>query len=870
MKREQLGKLRSLDLTDTLLKVEYEGEVKRYTLSKRLGDGKTAIAWLAEDRRGQKWVIKFSQISEYTSHSLASEISRVNELETILVAKIDFFGNPIDESGEFKLDGFYAIVVEWIEGVTLKKYLADSNQAMSVDSFCQMARDFCEILKCFNAAKLSHSDLHDENVMVRVQTDPLTGAKSTRLVAIDTGQIKTWERRSDLLDQWQKKLDVLESLEPECSSAKEALTARTWIEYFGRSDHEWVICHLCEMYNKLLRGDGDSAIHHSFFEAVPKILTKALDPDPSARLTDPLYLFSEIEGKKSSLLDSDETNMQSPFDLPSAELIRSDRQLMRLFSNEYPRLDECRSNSPVYIYGPRGCGKSTLLRSMSLAAILKSGNPDTLLSEVEFLGVYLSCSTEFRSRFWLFKEEDFEILEAHVVQYFSLLLCEGLCEMYDSILEWDQQSHTKQFGLTHSLANECVKVFLRRLNIDQVAPYHSTSPFTQLRLQIRRERDHLWKQILDRATSPERTNSQLIFDIVADLEKICPFLKSKRIAFLIDDYSNQRIPESLQKRLNQSITFAKQSNPIFKVSSEYFGVDLEGIHEGREVREINVGSEYVGRHGEKRWSFLQEVLDRRFDYKGVKTSALTILPPSGTTPAHDMARKICDAVANKKQFHYHGIDTISDLCSGDFATGLDIVRRMFETSGISWEHPTAIPNNIQHKVISEYSGREHEYIRFRTVDGQIKFEIVNSLCNLSKQCVIGKTRKKGGKDMPLVKNHLDISEVAITQLERHSPKLHQLLMDLVRKGMLFPLDTSRSRELHQGTRRYMVRRILLARFGTALGRDTPIKIDGLEKLRQLLTEPSKFAEEELGKTGSRPPSKNSSLDSQAFLFDNEE
>ena len=115
---------------------------------------------------------------------------------------------------------------------------------------------------------------------------------------------------------------------------------------------------------------------------------------------------------------------------------------MDLFSDMYPRLDACRSNAPVYIYGPRGCGKSTILRSLSLKAILESENPSQELSKIPFLGVYISSSQELRSRFWLMREEEFDALEGHVVRYFNLLLIEGLVETLDRILQWDARALT--------------------------------------------------------------------------------------------------------------------------------------------------------------------------------------------------------------------------------------------------------------------------------------------------------------------------------------------------------------------------------------------------------------------------------------------
>ena len=77
-----------------------------------------------------------------------------------------------------------------------------------------------------------------------------------------------------------------------------------------------------------------------------------------------------------------------------------------------------------------------------------------------------------------------------------------------------------------------------------------------------------------------RPDAQMVFDVCQELEEVWPVLKTRRLVFLIDDYSNQRIPGALQKKLNQAITFSKQGTPIFKVTSEYDGVDLEGVQEG--------------------------------------------------------------------------------------------------------------------------------------------------------------------------------------------------------------------------------------------------------------------------------------------------
>ncbi len=140
---------------------------------------------------------------------------------------------------------------------------------------------------------------------------------------------------------------------------------------------------------------------------------------------------------------------------------------------------------------------------------------------------------------------------------------------------------------------------------------------------------------------------------------------------------------------------------------------------------------------------------------------------------------------------------------------------------------------------------------YHSRDGRKKFEIADKLCWLSKECVLKKDRKKDGKLIPVVKNHLDVADTVVRQLEEQNPELAELLHDLVRQGVLFPLQSSRSRQGHDATRRYMVRRILLARYTTALGRDMPIRIDDMERMSHLLNEPQSFVEDELGKMSKR-------------------
>ncbi|MBA4017781.1 MAG: hypothetical protein C0483_11455 [Pirellula sp.] len=259
--------------------------------------------------------------------------------------------------------------------------------------------------------------------------------------------------------------------------------------------------------------------------------------------------------------------------------------------------------------------------------------------------------------------------------------------------------------------------------------------------------------------------------------------------------------------------------------------------------------EYVSLAEKNRFRFLQSVLERRFEYLGAPVDLGQILGRSELGPTLALAREIRQCFEANKDFYYHGLDTISDLCSGDFAMGLQLVRRIFLRAGINWRSPTPIAPHEQHRAISDYTTEEYEYLQYHTVEGRTVHLIADRLAWLSRECVLTKESVRDGRPHPVVKNHLDVSEKAIRDLSSQSTDLKNTLNDLVRRGVLFPLESSRAREGHEGTRRYMLRRILLARYPKALGRHTPIKFDDVERLKHFLTDPETFVQAELDRTG---------------------
>jgi len=202
-------------------------------------------------------------------------------------------------------------------------------------------------------------------------------------------------------------------------------------------------------------------------------------------------------------------------------------------------------------------------------------------------------------------------------------------------------------------------------------------------------------------------------------------------------------------------------------------------------------------------------------------------------------------------FYYYGIDCVHQLCSGDLALALDVVKRIFADGGVSAEKQTRIADKVQHKTISQFSHQEVTKLRYILPHGDKIFDIVANLGRLARTFAVGKrsTRRdnaKGMPDEPSCRTHLDVRYAALQGLQGRSSDLYALYGILKSRAILFPLETSRSR-IEGQTERLQLRRVYLPAFKSPLKRDTPIKVDTSDELVSLLQDPRTFVERELGK-----------------------
>jgi serine/threonine protein kinase len=842
---ESLNELFDKRLKGKNVNLKRGGSVQTYTLIKSHKSGMKGVVWKAKDDLGETVALKILPESDYYGRSLIDEVTEANKLKSEFFARINFFGD-LNIKG-IKLSKLYkGIAIEWIEGDPLDKFVKDNIR--TCHDFIMLTRGLCSVLSILNNKNLCHDDLHPGNVLLSVVEDPLNHEKFFSLKIIDTGTIKRIDTREFLLNKLREEISTISEYSPDSSKVK---ILKDRLKWFSPGDHIRIIECLLISANALVNNYHRLDFYErKFVDGLLKFFQATTDSDLSRRLDDPERMIRNIEAlfRSCQLEDKqDKPKLSSPFDYISAEMITSDREFADLFSRECPWLEDCQNLEPIYIYGPRGCGKSSVLRWLSFKTILSDPSRHNF-SDLREFGIFVSCSVELRSRFWLLSDETIDDLQVPIIRFFSLILVE---ELFDTLLlMWNQERQgLNDFGLSSSDLDTLTDLIINRLGQKATSiRFQGQNVFAYLKSLIRSLRWKTWSVIQQNQIEPGNPDPALLQDICRYIVDCLNFFKNRYIVFLVDDYSNQRIPNSLQRKLNQTISFAKQGRPLFKVSSEYQGVDLEGIQEGREVVEINVGEKYTGleKNGHE---FLADILNIRLKKAEWQAKIEQLLGISNYT-------SISNAIGLETKaapVYYHGIDCIHKLCSGDIALALDLIKKIFENNNVGANSVNKVSPKEQHIAIQNFSHEEVRRIKYIVPFGDEMYGIICYLGALARAVVRNKRSQRHDKaGDPICMTHLDIRISAIQELKTSCDKKLFSIYDLLRsRAILLVLETSRSR-ISGAVERLQIRKIYLPAFKAPLKRDVPIKIDSKDHLISFLSNPKTFVERELHKADIGP------------------
>jgi tRNA A-37 threonylcarbamoyl transferase component Bud32 len=761
--------------------------------------GYKAVVWKGKDTDGSDVAIKFAIHADYMDKSYLQERR--------LAAKLKDYENfsIFERAGTVELDlpkrgptTFICFVERWINGITLEEFLESGNVTLA---FChQFTVQLAKAINILAANEMCHDDLHTKNIMIE---SPRPGVLNWFGYPLDEHRIK-------IID--------MGSLKPISQHRKEF------------DDHSHFCSHLVKLHNSVNSHLSKSQQEYRFLLGLKELVESMSDDNTDIALRNPANIIKKINSIKSesqfSFQSQQEVKLNDPFDYIAAEHIVDDRLLMKLFAESCPWLEQVSGPDPILLTGPRGCGKSMVFRRLSLKAMLNREIGE--LKSLRISGFYLSCSADIRNRLSRFKTEgSARRFSSEITHYFNLLLLREVATTLYLISKRGDRSSL--FGFAPDNEEAIYRYCLRVLNpnISDTLRLQGSSRMLQLVDLADWMMDRSYSEMLHGRQIANTLPTSFITDLSKELGSNIGFMASRKPTYLVDDYSVHRVPEAVQNILN-AIIWDRQPTHIFKVSSEKYGVDMSnllGINDPtRELREIDAGREYIdlsdSKQRKRSISFATELLAKRLQLAGYKGTPEYLLPPAGS----GLGRRLRDSYGTSrggKSGVYFGIDTISDICSGDISVLLEVFRQIFSDAKVNNDTTDPVPEYKQDRAIRMVSRSQHALIRLYPEFGKKMYEIVEAFGHLSRQIL--QYAEPGADGIIKQTSRIEVEHDGATPVDDLAENLFKLCRELIRKAVFIEMEEGLARHKNFVTLRWQLRRIYCPTFGTSLAKNVAIK-----------------------------------------------
>ena len=732
-----------------------------------------------------------------------TELAKANKLNGIeqVVPCVFHASKIIDE------DVYVYIFSQFIKGKNLRDYIEANSNIITI-SFIRNLID--QILQVFLAMKeegISHDDLHEGNILI-ADPDPRFYDQSPRIKITDFG-IATYPV-DDYVSLARICHKLLECIDPSTLSGKERFLYSCLIPFLDKEilEHDYT------------RGE---------YVRNPRLLIEHL------RNLDQEY--KDRRGVYPKL------TLKHPFDYMSCEQIGDDFKLLReLYSLQFLGNRDLVERINTVLTGPRGCGKTTIFRNLDLRSQLLAGEGEI---NDEYIGIYYQCKDLYYSFPYLREEVSPDVLKI-TVHYFNLAL---LLQILDTLVTIDEVSWKTFSDAILTSLEEFIKAELPSYCI----PPKGTPNFRLRHMfnSVQKEKTDLKKKLESgryNIISPSEGYLGLDFlkRFCGFLQESVPWLKNRPFYFFVDDYSLPKISKPLQLSLNRVI-FDRCAECFFKISTESvvslypYDADRKFLEEAREYDLIDLGDYFLHNKKERRRFLLDVINNRLKKAEGISPEYKKLEGILGKTPYkyNDLAREIADG----KHVHYHGIDTIIDLCSGDIGNILRLLRDIFAQvdgglDAFSKPKGVKIPiaPEIQDKAIREFGADFLTRIESFPETGPQLRKITEAFGDVAQWYLCNRTSKNVKGKPQWQAFRIEIRG----KLKFDDPHSRDYYDDLLRYG-LFIRDVKGKSIRGAVVPRLYLRRILIPTFRLTFNQRDNIGLE-VKGFNTLLRDPEKFTE----------------------------
>jgi hypothetical protein len=288
---------------------------------------------------------------------------------------------------------------------------------------------------------------------------------------------------------------------------------------------------------------------------------------------------------------------------------------------------------------------------------------------------------------------------------------------------------------------------------------------------------------------------------------------------------------------------------------------------GRELREFDCGRHYLDATETATKSFAKDLLAIRLRLAKHEGSPEQLIGPSNYPRGSlGQALRARSEERGRKDDQYHGLETISALCSSDVSTLLEVYRRIFEYGKVRHNSIDRVPAHIQHEAIQAVSRDMLDLIKNYVPLGTEMHNLVYWFGTLSRRILReAPEHLKGKGSVPPQTTRIEVNQPPGQPGDELASPQQELMDELVRRTIFIEMEAGRGRRHFTPTFRWQLRRIYCPAFGTTIYKNTAIKWTP-DEFKRFLLDPKTMSEETL-KRWIRPENIELSTKPNRSLFD---
>lgn len=493
-------------------------------------------------------------------------------------------------------------------------------------------------------------------------------------------------------------------------------------------------------------------------------------------------------------------HFESPFMYLAAEMMNDTNILEQLFVSP-PYYDLVFGPETVVIVGPRGCGKTTILKMIRLQ-FTKDLAPGITEDRPCTAGFYMNFNQAFN---FLGDRISIQAKGENAITYFNLLFLKAVLNETVALLRLGKTQKRDEFSILSAIKHSIGFAESELFSIHDLS------------MKIKRWTELVRSgQVLEKAIGAKLADLMFLEDLASKLINRTETFRNNRIAYLLDDYAVDLFPENIWQSLNK-IVFHRSAYYSFKIATipgrQNFSLgDFYNAESARDYILINTSTDVSFTNINSRTSFLKDILNKRLKLAGWPIDSQYLLSGKRST---------------RQKIDYSGLDGLSRLCSGDYASIIQICARMVSGTQLK-DFP--ISQEIQNHIIREHSREIIQNLKSGLEWSGYVVEFVNSMMSFFKKSL----SKKQNEIRQHKGRQRNFAGFLIENVNALSPGAKDRLLLLIRTGIIMPAKIAENKQ------HFNIKRLLFPAFDLPIyGRSDYISLNP-HSCEFLLASPERF------------------------------